>query len=144
GTGADPLQLASSYRAPQSCASGQVPKWDGTLWACGNDNEGSGGGTVGHGPSANDISTLDSAGIVGEFTSVTVDADGLGLVSYRHTSDGYLKMAHCSNAACTSATLSTLDSAGNVGYYTSVTVGTDGLGLVSYLDNSNGDLKVAH
>ena len=145
-------------------------------------------------PAANDLSTLDSAGDVGSYTSftvgadglglvrlprrherrpqgrallerrlyernqldtrqrqrrrlltsVTVGADGLGLVSYYDTTNDDLKVAHCSNAACTSATSSTLDSAANVGSYTSVTVGADGLGLVSYLDGTNDDLKVAH
>jgi hypothetical protein len=58
--------------------------------------------------------------------------------------NGNLKVAHCSNAACTAATLATLDSTGDVGWYTSVTVGYDGLGLISYYDYTNGDLKVAH
>ena len=39
-----------------------------------------------------------------------------------------LKVAHCSNIACTSATTATLDSAGQVGVSTSVTIGVDGLG----------------
>ncbi len=31
---------------PLTCSSGQVMKWNGTTWACSNDNAGSGGGTV--------------------------------------------------------------------------------------------------
>jgi len=34
--------LSSTYQLPQSCASGQFPKWNGTSWACGYDS----GGTV--------------------------------------------------------------------------------------------------
>jgi hypothetical protein len=90
------------------------------------------------------LSTVDSAEGVGTDTSVTVGADGLGLVSYYDGTNADLKVAHCSNLACTSATLSTLDSAGSVGTSTSVTVGGDGLGLVSYYYGTNGDLKVAH
>ena len=55
-----------------------------------------------------------------------------------------LKVAHCSNRACTSATLATLDDTGDVGQHTSVTIGADGLGLISYRDVTNGNLKVAH
>ena len=53
-------------------------------------------------------------------------------------------MAHCSDLACTAATLTTVDSAGSVGQYSSVTIGADGLALISYYDETNGDLKVAH
>jgi len=31
---------------PLTCASGQIMKWNGTAWACANDNAGAGGGTV--------------------------------------------------------------------------------------------------
>ena len=57
---------------------------------------------------------LDSAGDVGSH-SVTVGADGLGLISYYDDTNADLKVAHCSNPACTAATLTTLDSAGHVG-----------------------------
>jgi hypothetical protein len=53
-------------------------------------------------------------------------------------------VAHCSNTACTSASITTLDIAGDVGQYTSITTGADGLGLISYYDTTNGNLKVAH
>jgi cell shape-determining protein MreC len=95
-------------------------------------------------PSANTITTLDSAGDVGEWTSVTIGADGLGLISYYDATNWDLKVAHCNDVACTSATITTLDSEGEVGYYTSVTIGADGLGLISYYDATNWDLKVAH
>jgi preprotein translocase subunit Sec61beta len=87
---------------------------------------------------------VDRAGNVGQYSSVTMGADGLGLISYYDETNGDLKVAHCSASACTSATLTTVDRAGNVGQYSSVTKGTDGLGLISYYDETNGDLKVAH
>ena len=70
--------------------------------------------------------------------------DGLGLISYYDGTNDDLKVAHCSDTNCTSATITTLDSTGNVGKYTSVTIGADGLGLISYRDRTNTDLKVAH
>ena len=58
-------------------------------------------------------------------------ADGLGLISYHDVTNRNLKVAHCSDRACTAATLTTLDSAGDVGQATSVTIGADRLGLIS-------------
>jgi hypothetical protein len=43
---------------------------------------------------------LDSAGNVGEFTSITVGTDGLGLVSYYDDTNGDLKAAHCATPFC--------------------------------------------
>ena len=44
--------------------------------------------------------TLDSAGNVGNDTSVTVGADGLGLISYYDSTNGDLKVAHCADTFC--------------------------------------------
>ncbi len=72
-------------------------------------------------------------------------SDRLGLISYYDaTNNRNLKVAHCSDQACTFATLTTLDDTGDVGQDTSVTIGADGLGLISYHDVTNGNLKVAH
>jgi preprotein translocase subunit Sec61beta len=88
--------------------------------------------------------TLDSAGLVGKFTSVTIGEDGLGLISYWDQSNDALKVAHCNDTACSTASTYTLDSFESVGRDTSVTIGTDGLGLISYYDPFHEDLKVAH
>ncbi|HKQ36060.1 MAG TPA: hypothetical protein VJT11_12205, partial [Nitrospiraceae bacterium] len=90
------------------------------------------------------LTTVDSTGSVGQYSSVTIGADGLALISYYDETNGDLKVAHCSNVACTAATLTTVDSTGSVGQHTSVTIGADGLALISYYDQTNGDLKVAH
>ena len=47
--------------------------------------------------SAASTATLDSAGFVGEYTSVTVGVDGLGLISYLDRTNCDLKVAHLSN-----------------------------------------------
>ena len=80
----------------------------------------------------------------GLYTSVTIGFDGLGLISYYDADNYDLKVAHCSNTACTTSTITTLDTTGNVGAYGSLTIGADGLGLISYYDLTNDDLKVAH
>jgi hypothetical protein len=92
------------------------------------------------------VSTVDTGGgnDVGQYASVTIGTDGLGLISYYDGTNGDLKVAHCNNVACTSAVVSTPDAVGDVGSDTSVTIGFDGLGLISYHDGTNGDLKVAH
>ncbi len=86
------------------------------------------------------LTTVDSGGNVGAYTSAAIGTDGLALISYGGNTD--LKVAHCNDIACTSATITTLDSAD--GSYSSVAIGADGLGLISYLDNYNDDVKVAH
>ncbi|HXC66958.1 MAG TPA: hypothetical protein VN638_06015, partial [Nitrospiraceae bacterium] len=58
------------------------------------------------------LTTLDGSGDVGQYSSVTMGADGLGLISYYDVTHGDLKVAHCSDAVCTSATLTTVDQAG--------------------------------
>ena len=90
------------------------------------------------------VSTLDSVGDVGSFTSVTIGIDGRALISYSDSTNGDLKVAHCADLACTTATVTTVDSAGDVGWDSSITIGADGLGLISYRDNTNANLKVAH
>ena len=72
------------------------------------------------------------------FTSVTIGADGLPLISYLDSTNADLKVAHCDDLVCSSALTSTLDSGGFVGRFSSVTIGPDGLGLISYYDITNG------
>src|SRR5206468_3816321 len=91
------------------------------------------------------LTTLDGSGNVGRFSSVTIGADGLGLISSFDETNGDLKVAHCSNVACTSATLTTLTmlkSEDNVGQFTSVT-SAGGRGGISYYDSTGQVLKLA-
>jgi len=85
-------------------------------------------------------------GAVSPYPSITTGSDGLGLISYHdnRTANRDLKVAHCSDAVCSTATITTLDSTGIVGEYSLITIGSDGLGVISYYDRTNGALKVAH
>jgi hypothetical protein len=102
---------------------------------CGNADCGSG----------NTRTTVDSVASVGAFSSVTIGADGLPVISYYDSTNGDVKVLHCGNKACSSGNISTtVDSNGDVGQHTSITIGTDGLPVVSYYDVTNTDLKVLH
>jgi hypothetical protein len=86
------------------------------------------------------LTTVDNANDVRGGTSVAIGVDGLGLVAYVG-SDAGLKVAHCNDTACTSATVTSLD--GSMAEGPSVTIGSDGLGLISFYDVGFG-LRVAH
>mgnify|MGYP006281987109 CR=1 FL=1 len=63
---------------------------------------------------------------------------------YSGSSSGDLKVAHCSNLSCSSATVTPVDSTGNVGQYTGITIGATGYPLIRCYDVTNTDLKVAN
>lgn len=83
-------------------------------------------------------------GNLGGFTSITLGADGLGLVAYEapQTNLGPIKVAHCSNVTCSSATATTLDPDGNL-FGTGVATGVDGFPLVAFHNQDDG-VKVVH
>jgi len=135
------------------CTTDQIAKHNGAEWVCTSDEDTIytfapgliiDGGQIRIDPSAfsTQLSVLDSSDFVGPFTSIAIGADGLGLIAYQK--DGGLNVAHCNNAACSSATTATLDASPGVGEYSSIAIGADGLGLISYYDNPNTQLKVAH
>jgi hypothetical protein len=45
------------------------------------------------------LTTLDSSGNVGQYSSVAIGTDGLALISYYDANNGDLKVAHCSNVS---------------------------------------------
>jgi hypothetical protein len=93
------------------------------------------------------ITTVDDPPInqVGDYTSIAIGSDGLPVISYRDSTAAALKVAKCSNAACTgTATITTVDDPANlVGEYTSIAIGSDGLPVISYRDATAFSLKVA-
>lgn len=90
---------------------------------------------------------LDSAGRVGEFSSIAIGVDGFPVISYHDQTNGSLKVFHCTDVACTNGIATTADDGGSsfqVGWDTSIAIGTDGNPVISYLDLGASDLKVYH
>ena len=93
--------------------------------------------------------TIDASNDAGYHTSLAFGNDGKALISYSsgpETSSRGLRVAHCDDAACTTATTHLIDP-GEDGSYgrglpTALVIGTDGRGIVSYA--SGHGLKVAH
>src|SRR5262245_6023540 len=76
--------------------------------------------------------------------SITIGADGLGLISYIDFNGDGLNVAHCSDAACSSATITSLDAPLTSQFLgTAIATGADGLGLIAY-DTGIGTMKIAH
>lgn len=91
----------------------------------------------------NVITTLDSAGSVGQFSSVALAVDQNPIVSYFDYTNWRLKVAKCGNSACTRGnTISVVDDNGDVGLHTSIVVPPDGLPAIFYYDSTNTNLKM--
>ena len=93
-------------------------------------------------PSNTVLSTVDS-GLEVAYTSITIGADGLPIISYYDDTNDDLKVAKCTTSSCSSSTITTVDSAGLVGKYSSIAIGMNGIPIISYHDEDNTALKVA-
>jgi len=89
-----------------------------------------------------EISTVDSAGSVGSFTSL---AFGSGpAISYYDGTNGDLKFAYDRDDNGVFEVIITVDSSGVVGTYTSLAFDASGKPAISYYDDTNGDVKLAY
>jgi hypothetical protein len=76
-TGTD-FSVAPAYRLPQSCSSGQIAEWNGSVWICGDDDVGSGSGSywslsgnAGIDPDAQFLGTTDGVSLTLGVSSTT-------------------------------------------------------------------------
>lgn len=90
------------------------------------------------------IVTLDDdpAVFVGEHVDLAIGVDGLPIMSYVVLPNGYLRVAKCLDATCTSRVTHDLDQP-SVGRFTSIAIGADGNPIISYYDFGRQALKAA-
>ena len=86
------------------------------------------------------VSTLESTGDVGKYTTIVIDSNDKVHIAYRDSTSNDLNYATNESG---SWVYSTIDSVGSVGHYNSIALDSnDGL-HISYYDTSNDDLKYA-
>ncbi|MDA0300773.1 MAG: hypothetical protein O3B40_10150, partial [Actinobacteria bacterium] len=90
------------------------------------------------------ITTVDSAGDVGRYTSIAIGDNGYPVISYIDRDNTALKVAACTTNDCTGTpTITTVDSAVGIGVFTSIAIGDNGYPVIAYYESANTALKVA-
>jgi len=91
----------------------------------------------------NTITTLQSAGDIGTYSSIAIGSDGNPVISYIH--DGSLRIIHCGNQLCDSGNSVIFGDTvifGDSILYTSIATGSNNNPMISYFANNAADLKV--
>jgi len=90
------------------------------------------------------ITTVDSVGNMGWYTSLAIGADGYPIIAYWALTGSDLKVAKCINQECTGASILTVvDTTGDTGLFPSIVIGDDNLPIISYFNATDKDLYTA-
>jgi hypothetical protein len=88
------------------------------------------------------VTTQDSTGDVGRFSSITITTGGLPLIAYYDVTNADLKVDGCANASCSSnSSHKSVDTDNNVGEFASISIGTDGMPIIAYYSRTTGNLR---
>jgi hypothetical protein len=89
------------------------------------------------------LRTLDASAAAGGPTSLAFGPDGRALIAYVDGGTQAVRVAHCADAGCSSATFSALGP-GHPSSGARIAFGTDGLALVQYAAPGPGGVRMAH
>lgn len=94
---------------------------------------------------SNSIVAVDTAGVVGQYTSMVLDASQNPIISYYNAAQAKLKIMHCFEKNCAKFNaIVTPDPSTHIGKYTAMALDSSGNPVVSYYDEAGHALKVLH
>ena len=146
------MNIQGSFRLPQTCTADQMSRWNGTAWVCTTMPSLPPPCSVGQsltftssgelqctgGPTA--AIRVDSVDVVGQVSRIAMGTDGFPVISYYDRTNAAIKVAKCSNAACSGANsiVSLAPTGGSATQvYSSIVVPADGRPVISYHDVTN-------